>query len=237
MKNKIKTVSYNKCIIELKRKVRILDLGAGSGLVSNSLVDKDYTQSIIAYDRTLECMRELNEHPKISKSSDGSVNNLPFETNSFDVIICRYAFHHFEYKEQVIDEIIRTLKPKGLFLYSDPVFPEHCMNIINPLYYMREDNFHGYLGYFDTIEMFNRQELQIILCRPYKYWYESFQKYLKGVDSGFLDNPQAGFSDCLKTKLERSWDHLDQETKKEMGITDSSKKIVYHVVDLAIIKQ
>jgi ubiquinone/menaquinone biosynthesis C-methylase UbiE len=228
---------YDKFIRELNKKVAILDLGAGSGLVAKSLSEKEYTKSVIAYDRNLECMRELVEHPKIIKSIDGSVYNLPFKNDTFDVIICRFAFHHFENKPKVIDEIIRTLKSNSLFLYSDPVLPDYCKNIVNPLYYIREDNFYGYLGYFETIEMFNRPEFSNFICRPYKYIYESFQQYLEGVDFGFSSEPPIGFSECLKAKLERGWGNLDKITRKEMGIEDSSKRITYQLLDIAMFKK
>lgn len=51
---------------------------------------------MVAYDRNLAAMGELEEDQMIRKCTEGMVSNLPFESESFDAIVCRFAFHHFE---------------------------------------------------------------------------------------------------------------------------------------------
>jgi ubiquinone/menaquinone biosynthesis C-methylase UbiE len=230
---------YDRCISEVGTELHILDLAAGSGLVTSSLSGKNYTEKIVAYDRNMECMRQLHAHKKISKCVDGNINQLPFEANQFDVVICRYAFHHFEHKSETLREIGRVLKDSGLFLYSDPVLPEHSKNIMNPLYHIREDSFHGYLGYFETIELFDKNGFQVLLSRPYKYRYSNFQQFLEGVENGFLKKPQEGVVECLKLKIENSWRQLDPKTKTEMGINAEDKLLgpTYNLVDFATVKK
>ncbi len=229
---------YNRCILELGREVKILDLGAGRGDVSKSLAEKEYAKSIIAYDIDLESMKDLAPHPKITKEAAGNVTNLPFESGSFDVVVCRYAFHHFENKLGVLNEISRALNSSGLLLYSDPVLSEHSKFVLNPLYFIREHHFHGFLGYFETIELLGQAGFDIALSRPYKYRYSSFDKYLEGVDDGFESRPPADFSDILKSKLRYAWNNLAPLTKKESEIDpqDLSKGFVYHLIDIGAIK-
>ena len=52
----------------------------------------------------------------------GSVYNLPFEDNSFDLIICSEVLEHLDDYHAGIEEIYRVLKPKGKFLPSVPSF-------------------------------------------------------------------------------------------------------------------
>lgn len=226
---------YDSCINHLGNALSILDLGAGSGSVAHSLSAKAYTKVLVAYDRTLECMRQITESPKITKMAGEDVRHLPFSDGQFDVVVCRYAFHHFEHKRAALKEIARVTGPSGLFLYSDPVLPEHSKMVLNPLYCVREDNFHGYLNYFETLDLLEESGFHIVLSRPYKVRYSDFDKYLKGVDDGFSRAAPEGFGDCLKEKLRRAWSTLDHETKTELGVdaTDLSSGFAYHVVDLA----
>ena len=45
---------------------------------------------------------------------------FPFEDNSFDLVVTRYALHHFPEIKQSIREVTRVLKDDGLFFISDP---------------------------------------------------------------------------------------------------------------------
>ena len=43
----------------------------------------------------------------------GVVQELPFEDESFDIVSCRYAFHHFADPKPVISEMVRVCKTGG----------------------------------------------------------------------------------------------------------------------------
>lgn len=45
---------------------------------------------------------------------------FPFEEEEFDMVITRYALHHFPAIKDTFREINRVLKPNGLFFLSDP---------------------------------------------------------------------------------------------------------------------
>ena len=126
-----------------------------------------------------------------------------------------------------------------MFLFSDPILPEHSKHVLNPLYHIREHNFHDYLGYFETINLLEQTNFKIVLSRPYRYEYSSFDKYLEGVDNGFINSPPEGFSELLKLKLNNAWSKLDQRVKMEMNIKvkNLKKGFMYHMIDLAITRQ
>jgi len=49
---------------------------------------------------------------------------LPFEDNSFDIVTCRIAPHHFDSIQEFLAEAHRVLKPDGLFAVVDNVVPQ-----------------------------------------------------------------------------------------------------------------
>jgi ubiquinone/menaquinone biosynthesis C-methylase UbiE len=49
---------------------------------------------------------------------------LPFEDESFDLVTCRIAPHHFDSIPEFLAEVHRVLKPSGLFAVVDNVVPQ-----------------------------------------------------------------------------------------------------------------
>ncbi len=105
--------------------MRILDLGTGSGYLSFPLAKKYPNTKMIGLDiveKTLQQNKEKAKHEKLSNLSfvvyDGVV--FPFEEESFDMVISRYALHHFPLIEKTFSEIARVLKPEGKLFVSDP---------------------------------------------------------------------------------------------------------------------
>jgi ubiquinone/menaquinone biosynthesis C-methylase UbiE len=45
----------------------------------------------------------------------GLAEEMPYEPESFDVIVNHYAFHHFTEKSRVLDEVTRVLKKNGIY--------------------------------------------------------------------------------------------------------------------------
>ena len=93
---------------------KILDLGCGNGrnMTYENMLFTGYDSS--------------SEFVEICKSRglnavEGDMCNLPFETNSFDHIICIASFHHLitkERREKALKEMVRILKPGGKILLS-----------------------------------------------------------------------------------------------------------------------
>lgn len=105
--------------------MRILDLGTGSGYLAFPFAEK-YTQVEVFGLDIVEKTLEENQ----SKAKLGGIDNLyfvnyegmdfPFEDDSFDIVMTRYALHHFPTIEDTFREISRVLKKNGVFFLSDP---------------------------------------------------------------------------------------------------------------------
>ena len=49
---------------------------------------------------------------------ESDVESLPFEDNTFDIVVTRWTFHHFDKLQKVMNAIYRVLKPKtGKFIF------------------------------------------------------------------------------------------------------------------------
>ncbi len=70
----------------------------------------------------------------------GTAESLPFPDNSFDLITCRYAAHHFSDVRKAVSEVARVLKKDGRFLLVDHYAPEDSVldEFINQLNRLRD---------------------------------------------------------------------------------------------------
>ena len=50
--------------------------------------------------------------------------DLPFPEDSFDLVTCRIAAHHFPAPERFVEEVSRVLRPQGLFVLQDMLAPQ-----------------------------------------------------------------------------------------------------------------
>jgi SAM-dependent methyltransferase len=53
----------------------------------------------------------------------GDVEHLDFADASFDLVVSRFAAHHFPHPQRAVRELARVLKPVGAFLLVDVVSP------------------------------------------------------------------------------------------------------------------
>ena len=49
----------------------------------------------------------------------GSADKLPYPDESFDIVTCSQSFHHYPYPEKAMQEAMRVLPPRGLYILSD----------------------------------------------------------------------------------------------------------------------
>lgn len=95
----------------------ILDLGCGTG---------NYLRVQVSYFKEkginwhgMDLSKEMLEIAKAKvsnvKYAIGNVDQLPYESQSFDFITNNFAFHHFENKDSALNEINRVLKYDGIF--------------------------------------------------------------------------------------------------------------------------
>lgn len=100
--------------------IKVLDIGCGGGLACESLAKLNACVSGI--DLSLNSINIAQEHAKKNNLEIdyrwGVGENLPYQENSFDVVLCFDVLEHVDDWKKVISEAYRVLKKDGLFLFD-----------------------------------------------------------------------------------------------------------------------
>ena len=119
-----KAVQSSDIFASPRKDVKILDAGAGTGMVADMLVERGYT-NIDALDISQK-MLDIAEKKQIYKRlicaalSEKRINEI--ETAEYDVVICAGVLAYGQVKPGAILEILRFIKP-GRFCQLDSSTP------------------------------------------------------------------------------------------------------------------
>ncbi|UOF90041.1 class I SAM-dependent methyltransferase [Fodinisporobacter ferrooxydans] len=107
---------------------RVLDIGTGAG--HTALAFSPFVKKSIGIDLTEEMVEVAAKFAKDRGVKNiefcvGDAENLTFSDETFDLVTCRFAAHHFPNAKRAIREISRVLKPGGIFLLVDHYAPEN----------------------------------------------------------------------------------------------------------------
>jgi SAM-dependent methyltransferase len=91
--------------------VRVLDLGAGTGKLTEALVELD--RDVIAVDPVEEMLDELEIAVPGVPRILGTAEDIPLEDGSVDAVVAGQAWHWFQ-PDRAIPEIARVLRPGGV---------------------------------------------------------------------------------------------------------------------------
>ena len=114
-------------LAEPKKDDRVVDLGAGTGLLSLALAPR--VRALVAVDISERMLQRLDD----TAAADGIHNveiveadlrQLPLEDESATLVVSNYAFHHLDHpgKELALAEARRILRPGGRLVICDMMF-------------------------------------------------------------------------------------------------------------------
>ncbi|MDD9955478.1 MAG: class I SAM-dependent methyltransferase [Anaerolineaceae bacterium] len=107
---------------------RALDIATGGG--HTALTFAPFVASVVASDLTPAMLEQAEAHigglgiHNVSYR-EAAADDLPFDDDSFELVTCRIAAHHFPDVPRFFQESARVLRPGGLLLLQDQALPVH----------------------------------------------------------------------------------------------------------------
>lgn len=101
----------------------IADLGCGNGRFYNFVKDQKKVK-YIGIDNNKSLLKKARlkyENDKLAKFIDGDLLKIPLKKSSVDITLAIASFHHLpshELRQKSLQEILRILKNKGIFIIS-----------------------------------------------------------------------------------------------------------------------
>ena len=100
---------------------KLLDVPVGTAIFTylkyKKLKDADITCLDYSEDMLTQAKSRFeSNHIENIKTIQGDICNLPFEDQSFDIVLSMNGFHAFPDKPKAYDEVFRILKPGGKFI-------------------------------------------------------------------------------------------------------------------------
>jgi ubiquinone/menaquinone biosynthesis C-methylase UbiE len=101
-------------ILPLKAEFRVLDVAAGTGHLSRAIAP--HVRQVVAIDMTPEMLKKAKEEAVKAGIGnilfeEGDAAALPYQDDSFDMVVSRLSIHHFETPQLQLREMVRVCKP------------------------------------------------------------------------------------------------------------------------------
>jgi ubiquinone/menaquinone biosynthesis C-methylase UbiE len=122
-----------------------LSLGCGDGILERHAISLNICSKFDAYDiseKSIEIAKCSSEKESLSTCINyqvADINEMILSENKYDVVFAGSALHHFSNLEHIFEEIRKSLKPNGFFVFNEFVGPsqfqwsEKQLKIMNEL--------------------------------------------------------------------------------------------------------
>jgi ubiquinone/menaquinone biosynthesis C-methylase UbiE len=109
-----------------KKPWRALDIASGAGHTGLYLAEQGHqvTLSDLAPGMLAQCRLAASERGLTVSLAQHSAEDLPYPDNSFELVTCRVAAHHFSSPPTFLSEVERVLSPNGFLLLIDGTVPD-----------------------------------------------------------------------------------------------------------------
>ncbi len=148
----------------------VLDVACGPGLVAcafasiaKSITGVDITENMIEQAK----VRQKDMGIKNIAWDIGSVSPLPYDDNTFSIVLTRYSFHHFVDPESVLSEMKRVCRPGGRIMVVDVALPPEKVEFFNSMERLRDPSHTKALTHNEFQILFEKSNLK--KCRQGTY--------------------------------------------------------------------
>lgn len=108
----------------------VLDIATGTGDLAIAFAEKSLAERVVGLDLSegMLSIARKKVHDTYLKNRvsfvKGDSESLPFEDNTFDAITVSFGIRNFENLEKGLSEILRVLRPGGIFVILETSVPE-----------------------------------------------------------------------------------------------------------------
>ena len=139
-----------------KPTAHILDVGCGTGALLERIRQTFPDAVLHGLDispKMLTIARNRNIHEVAF--DEGDAENLPYDNNSFDIVVCCSSFHHYPNPQKALAEFRRVVKPGGKLLICDMDLPDIARLFANHILFPRQHK--------GDVHVYTRQEIKQLL--------------------------------------------------------------------------
>lgn len=143
---------------------KILDVGCGNGNLFTHILNDEYELFGVDFSENMiaEANRKCGDNASFSVAD---AEKLPFDDNTFDIIVCNASFHHYMHPNEVLSEMNRVLKYGGKLLIGDPYVPGFVRPFVNVLTKFSDNGDYHFYGFKEMKKLFIENEFHPISFR------------------------------------------------------------------------
>jgi len=219
--------------IPIKDNTRMLDIASGTGYFSVFLSKKLKRPSkIISVEKNSSLVngfeKRLKSFGKDKEFSDieticSDIHELELGCNSFDLIFCRNALHHFYDPKKIIEKIYAWLKPDGIAMLIDVISPpdKELEEFINKVAKLSNPENVKYYSYSELKDFVSPYKLEIIKEIETHDYVTPFRDYLRRKNGQATQERMNQFESVLlgANKKERKAFCIEGGDKYDLSIT------------------
>jgi len=159
--------------IQLKKIIKelyfnsLLDVGCGEGIIIKFLEEQLKNIYCVGLDLDETHIKMSKENAPFCKYKIGNIYNLPFNENSFEIVICLEVLEHLDKPEKALSELYRV--SSKYVLISVPREPIWCfLNMARGKYWKDLGNTPGHINHYNSKKIVNLITRQFKIMKVFK---------------------------------------------------------------------
>jgi len=207
-----------KRIFENKRFDLILDVATAAGHCAKVFNAREYVISDLSFNMLKEALSNWSTPSAVQNHAE----LLPFKAQTFDLVSCRIALHHFQDAQRFFMESSRVLKNNGLLVLIDSIVDTEDA-YLNTIEFIRDpSHFRSYTSkeIVDMTSSYFRIEFLQLLYKKHNFaeWAKRLNPSLKRLE-----------------KISQAFLALPENIKKELSLEIFEKNILSYTDKKAVI--
>lgn len=190
----------------------VLDVGAGTGAIVKYLIQKYPDAHFVALDNCDSMLLHIEESENLIRCLS-SVTNIPYNDNTFDLVISRQCLHYVKDLDKAFSEIYRVLQTGKTFILAEiTAADEESKEYWREAGKIRHPLRANSLSMADWIAVTTRFGLQQIKTLRY-----TSTVSIKNWSAAYRDNPEIRTSDYISFLLNSPAEYKEKYHIRQVG--------------------